>query len=115
MLIRSNPRRGCYVLSSAVAALRYDATIVQEQVVAGTKRMDFPSPLKRSWVFFCSSARRPANRSLSSMTLALSAIRVGATTGVVHRALAKKHFKVVGIFGFGDEARTTKFASSGKS
>ena len=30
------------VPSSGVAALRYDSTIVQERVVAGTKRMDFP-------------------------------------------------------------------------
>ena len=39
------------VPSSGVAALRYDSTIVQERVVAGTKRMDFPAPLKRSWGF----------------------------------------------------------------
>src|SRR5262249_32147416 len=31
---------------------------------------------------------------------------VGATTGVAHRALAKKDTKVVGIFGSGNEART---------
>ena len=43
------------VPSSKVAALRYDSTIVQERVVAGGKRMDFPSPTKRSWA---RSARR---------------------------------------------------------
>jgi len=36
----------------------------------------------------------------------LSAIRVGATTGIANRALAKKHAKVVGILGSGNEART---------
>src|SRR5256712_13928217 len=44
------------VPSSGMAALRYDSSIVQERVVAGIKRMDFPSPMKRSWgvvfVFF---------------------------------------------------------------
>src|SRR4029434_7030657 len=35
------------VPSSGMAALRYDSTIVQERVVAGSRRMDFPSPLKR--------------------------------------------------------------------
>src|ERR1700745_3287694 len=39
------------VPGSGVAALRYDSAIVQERVVAGTKRMDFPSPTKRSWGF----------------------------------------------------------------
>jgi len=32
-------------------AARYGSTIVQERMIAGTKRMDFPSPLKRSWGF----------------------------------------------------------------
>jgi len=35
----------------------------------------------------------------------LSAMRVGATTGIAHRALAKKDSMVVGIFGSGNEAR----------
>ena len=39
------------VPSSGVAALRYESTIVQERMFAGTKRMDFPSPTKRSWGF----------------------------------------------------------------
>jgi ornithine cyclodeaminase/alanine dehydrogenase-like protein (mu-crystallin family) len=36
----------------------------------------------------------------------MSAIRVGATTGIANRALARKNAKVVGIFGSGNEART---------
>src|SRR5262249_16290914 len=50
------------VPSSGVAALRYDSTIVQERVLAGSKRMDFPSPLKRSWGFvllFSLQSREP--------------------------------------------------------
>src|SRR5207249_12279771 len=39
------------VPSSGVAALRYDSSIVQEKAIAGTRRMDFPSPAKRSWGF----------------------------------------------------------------
>jgi ornithine cyclodeaminase len=36
----------------------------------------------------------------------LSSIRVGATTGVANRALAKREAKIVGILGSGNEART---------
>ncbi len=35
------------VPSLGVTAPRYDSTIVQERVVAGGKRMEFPSPLNR--------------------------------------------------------------------
>src|SRR2546426_6681196 len=44
------------VPSSGMAALRYDSSIVQERVVAGIKRTDFSSPMKRRWGFvfvFC--------------------------------------------------------------
>ncbi len=36
------------VPSSGMAALRYDSTIVQERMVSGSRRMEFPSPSKRS-------------------------------------------------------------------
>jgi alanine dehydrogenase len=94
------------VPSSGVAALRYDSTIVQERIVAGTKRMDFPSPLKRSWGFVLLFSLQTGEPLAIIHDFSLSAIRVGATTGVAHRALAKKHSKVVGIFGSGNEART---------
>jgi alanine dehydrogenase len=94
------------VPSSGVAALRYDSTIVQERVVAGTKRMDFPSPLKRSWGFVLLFSLETSEPLALIHDFSLSAIRVGATTGVAHRALAKKGSKVVGIFGSGNEART---------
>jgi alanine dehydrogenase len=93
------------VPSSGVAALRYDSTIVQERVMAGTKRMDFPSPLKRSWGFVLLFSLETGEPLAIIHDFSLSAIRVGATTGVAHRALAKKDSKVVGIFGSGNEAR----------
>jgi len=94
------------VPSSGVAALRYDSTIVQERVVAGNKRMDFPSPLKRSWGFVLLFSLETGEPLALIHDFSLSAIRVGATTGVANRALAKKDSKVVGIFGSGNEART---------
>jgi len=94
------------VPSSGVAALRYDSAIVQERVVAGTKRMDFPSPTKRSWGFVLLFSLQTGEPLALIHDFSLSAIRVGATTGIAHRALAKKSAKIVGIFGSGNEART---------
>lgn len=94
------------VPSSGVAALRYDSTIVQERVVAGNKRMDFPSPLKRSWGFVLLFSLQTGEPLALVHDFSLSAVRVGATTGIANRALAKRDAKVVGIFGSGNEART---------
>ena len=94
------------VPSSGVAALRYDSTIVQERVVAGGKRMDFPSPTKRSWGFVLLFSLETAELLALIHDFSMSAVRVGATTGVANRALAKKDAKVVGLFGSGNEART---------
>ena len=94
------------VPSSGVAALRYDSTIVQERVFAGTKRMDFPSPMKRSWGFVLLFSLQSGEPLALIHDFSLSGIRVGATTGIAHRALAKKQSQVVGIFGCGNEART---------
>lgn len=93
------------VPSSGVAALRYDSTIVQERVVGGAKRMDFPSPLKRSWGFVLLFSLQNGEPLALIHDFSLSAIRVGATTGIAHRALSKKDSKVVGLFGSGNEAR----------
>jgi len=94
------------VPSFGVAALRYDSTIVQERVIGGTKRMDFPSPLKRSWGFVLLFSLETGEPLALIHDFSMSAIRVGATTGVAHRALAKKNSKVVGLFGSGNQART---------
>ncbi|MBI4526758.1 MAG: ornithine cyclodeaminase family protein [Deltaproteobacteria bacterium] len=93
------------VPSSGVAALRYDSTIVQERVVGGSKRMDFPSPLKRSWGFVLLFSLETGEPLALIHDFSLSAIRVGATTGVAHRVLSKKDGNVVGLFGSGNEAR----------
>lgn len=93
------------VPSFGVAALRYDSTIVREYVVAGRKRMDFPSPKKRSWGFVLLFSLETGEPLALIHDFSLSALRVGATTGVAHRALAKTDAKVVGIFGSGNEAR----------
>ena len=93
------------VPSSGVAALRYDSTIVQERLFAGTKRMDFPSPTKRSWGFVLLFSLATGELLALIHDFTLSAIRVGATTAVAHRALSKKASKVVGLFGSGNEAR----------
>ncbi|HXG51998.1 MAG TPA: ornithine cyclodeaminase family protein [candidate division Zixibacteria bacterium] len=94
------------VPSSGVAALRYDSTIVQERVVGRARRMDFPSPLKRSWGFVLLFSLQTGEPLALVHDFSLSGIRVGATTGVAHRALAKKDAKIVGLFGSGNEART---------
>ena len=94
------------VPGSGMAALRYDSTIVQERVVGGTRRMDFPSPTKRSWGFFLLFSLQTGEPLALIHDFSLSAIRVGATTGVAHRALAKKDARIVGILGSGNEART---------
>ena len=92
--------------SSGMAALRYDSSIVQERLVGGTRRMDFPSPSKRSWGFVLLFSLQTGELLALVHDFSLSAIRVGATTGVAHRVLAKKDAKIVGILGSGNEART---------
>src|SRR2546425_822603 len=94
------------VPSSGMAALRYDSSIVQERVVAGIKRMDFPSPMKRSWGFVLLFSLQTGQPLALIHDFSLSSIRVGATTGVAHRALAKQDAGVIGLFGSGNQART---------
>jgi len=100
------------VPSCEVAAPRYASTIVQERIVAGTKRMDFYSPTKRNWDFVMLFSLQTGEPLALIHDYSLSAIRVGATTGVVHRLLAKKNSKIVGIFGSGHQARANLCGSS---
>jgi len=93
------------VPSCEVASMRYASTIVQERVVGGVKRMNFLSPSNRNWDFVMLFSLQTGEPLALIADYSLSAIRVGATTGVVHRALAKKNAKVVGIFGSGHQAR----------
>lgn len=93
------------VPSFGVAALRYDSTIVQERVVGGSKRMDFRYPANRSWGFFMLFSLESGEPLALIHDFGLSAIRVGATTGVAHRVLSRKDSRVVGLLGSGSEAR----------
>ncbi|MFQ5852805.1 MAG: ornithine cyclodeaminase family protein [Candidatus Binatia bacterium] len=93
------------VPSSGVAALRYDSTIVLERVISGAKRMEFPYPAKRSWGFVLLFSLETGELLALVHDFSLSAIRVGATTGVAMRALSKKQAKILGLFGSGNEAQ----------
>src|SRR3989475_5021228 len=84
------------VPSSGMAALRYDSSIVQERVVAGIKRMGFPSPMKRSWGFFFFFCFENGQPPALVHDLFLSRIRVGATTGVAHCAPAQEDVGGIG-------------------
>jgi len=92
------------VPSSGVAALRYDSMVVRERIVAGTKRMDYPYPARRSWGFVLLFSLETAEPLAIIHDFSLSSIRVGATTGVAVRALSREDSKVVGLFGSGNEA-----------
>ena len=93
------------VPSFGVAALRYDSMIVQEHVVGNMKRWDFTYPANRSWGFVLLFSLESGEPLALIHDFALSAIRVGATTGVAHRALSRKDSRIVGLFGSGNEAR----------
>lgn len=92
------------VPSSGVAALRYDSIVVRERVVEGLKRMDFPYPARRSWGFVLLFDLESAEPLAIIHDFSLSAMRVGATTGVAVRSLSREDSRVVGLFGSGNEA-----------
>jgi len=93
------------VPSSGVAALRYDSTMVRERVIDGSRRMEFPYPMKRSWGFVMLFRLATGEPLALIHDFSLSALRVGATTGVASRALSRTDSRVVGLFGSGNEAR----------
>src|SRR5262249_55999805 len=74
------------VPSSGVAALRYDSTIVQERVIAGSKRMDFPSPLNRSSRFVLLFSLQTGETLGLVHDFSFLWIRVGVTAAVATRA-----------------------------
>ena len=61
--------------------------------------------MRRNWDFVMLFSLETGEPLALVHDFSLSAIRVGATTGVVHRALAKKDSRIVGIFGSGNQAR----------
>ncbi len=93
------------VPSSGMAALRYDSTIVLERTVSGTKRLEWPSPKRRSWGFVLLFSLKTGEPLALIHDFSLSAIRVGATTAVATHILSKKKSKILGLFGSGNEAR----------
>jgi len=93
------------VPSSGVAALRYDSTVVQERVVHGQRRVDWLVPSRRSWGFVLLFSLSTGEPLALIQDFSLSALRVGATTGIAARALAKVGAQRVGLLGSGNEAR----------
>lgn len=92
------------VPSFGVAALRYNSMIVQEHIVGNMKRWDATHSTNRSWGFVLLFSLESGEPLAFIHDLAISAMRVGATTGIAHRAFAKKDAKTVGLFGSGYQA-----------
>src|SRR5438046_504758 len=87
------------VPSSGVAALRYDSTIVQEREVYGQRRVDWLVPSRRSWGFVLLFSLETGEPLALIQDFSLSALRVGATTAIAVRALARQNATCVGLFG----------------
>jgi alanine dehydrogenase len=93
------------VPSTGVAALRYDSTIVSDRLVGDKRRMEFHYPQRRSWGFVLLFSLTTGEPLACIQDFSLSSLRVGATTGVAFRALAKKNAKTLALYGSGNEAR----------
>jgi alanine dehydrogenase len=93
------------VPSAGVAAIRYDSVIVQERVAYGQRRLDWLHPSRRSWGFVLLFSLETGEPLALIQDFSLSPLRVGATTGIATRALAKQSATRVGLFGSGNEAR----------
>jgi alanine dehydrogenase len=93
------------VPSLQVAALRYDSAIVQEREVYGARRLDWLYPSRRSWGFVLLFSTETGEPLAIIQDFALSPLRVGATTGVAVRAMARKDARRLGVFGSGNEAQ----------
>jgi alanine dehydrogenase len=92
------------VPSYGVAALRHNSMIVEEHVVGGMMRWESMHETNRSWGFVLLFSLKTGEPLAYIHDLGISAMRVGATTGAAHRALAKKEAKTVGLFGSGYQA-----------
>jgi ornithine cyclodeaminase/alanine dehydrogenase-like protein (mu-crystallin family) len=93
------------VPSRGVAALRYDSVLVRESIVDGVKRRDYVHPSGRSYGFVILFSLETAEPLAILQDFTLSPIRVGATTAVAVRRLARRDAVSVGLFGAGNEAR----------
>jgi ornithine cyclodeaminase len=92
------------VPSLGVAAVRYNSMIVQEHIVNDMKRWDATHTANLSWGFVLLVSLETGEPLAYIHDLAISAMRVGATTGVAHRALSKKGATTIGLFGSGYQA-----------
>jgi alanine dehydrogenase len=92
------------VASAGVAALRCDSTIVSDRLVGDKRRMEFHYPQRRSWGFVLLFSLTTGEPLACIQDFSLSSLRVGATTGVAVRALAKKDAKILALYGSGNEA-----------
>lgn len=93
------------VPSLKVAALRYGSAIVREREAFGATRLDWLYPTRRSWGFVLLFSLETGEPLAVIQDFSLSPLRVGATTGVAVRALARKDAARVGLFGSGNEAQ----------
>jgi len=92
------------VPSIGVAALRYDSMIVGERLVGGKRRTEWHYPQRRSWGFVLLFSLTTGEPLACIQDFSLSSLRVGATTGIAVRALAKKDAKMLALYGSGNEA-----------
>jgi ornithine cyclodeaminase/alanine dehydrogenase-like protein (mu-crystallin family) len=92
------------VPSFGVAALRHNSMIVEEHVIDGMMRWESTHETNRSWGFVLLFSLKTGEPLAYIHDLGISAMRVGATTGVAHRAFAKKDAKSVGLLGSGYQA-----------
>jgi len=92
------------VPSFGVAALRHNSMIVEEHIVGGMKRWESMHETNRSWGFVLLFSLKTGVPLAYIHDLGISAMRVGATTGVAHRAFAKNDAKTVGLLGSGYQA-----------
>jgi alanine dehydrogenase len=92
------------VPSFGVAALRHNSMIVEEHIVGGMKRWESMHETNRSWGFVLLFSLKTGELLAYIHDLGISAMRVGATTGVAHRAFARKGAKSVGLLGSGYQA-----------
>lgn len=93
------------VPSRGVAALRYDSMLAHERIVDGVKRRDFVHPSGRSYGFVILFSLKTGEPLAILQDFTMSSIRVGATTAVAVRRLARRSAASVGLFGSGNEAR----------
>ncbi len=92
------------VPSLKVAALRYDSAIVREREAYGKVRLDWLYPAHRSWGLVLLFSTETGEPLAIIQDFTLLPLRVGATTGVAVRALARSDASRVGLFGSGNEA-----------